>query len=273
MTYKQNLHTHSCYCDGRDTPEEIIETAIQKGFHSIGFSGHSYMAHSTYASASITLERTELYKVEVQRLKEKYKGQFPIFLGLEVDLHSEVDLEGYDYLIGSFHYFKLGEEYVGFDRSPEECRRIVDTYFGGDGLAFAKEYYRQIVALPEKANFDILGHFDLIAKNIEADRFFDPESPEYLEAAIGAIKALAGKIPYFEVNTGCIARGYRSYPYPSLSLIKELQRYGFKPVITSDCHNREDLDCGFAEAERLLKESGFTAYYILTEDGFRAVEF
>ena len=36
----QNLHTHSTYCDGADTPEEMIETALEKGFTSIGFSGH-----------------------------------------------------------------------------------------------------------------------------------------------------------------------------------------------------------------------------------------
>ena len=42
MTYLQNLHTHTTYCDGRDTPVEMIESAIAQGFDSIGFSGHSY---------------------------------------------------------------------------------------------------------------------------------------------------------------------------------------------------------------------------------------
>ncbi len=270
MKNKQNLHTHSTYCDGHDTPEEMILTAMEKGFDSLGFSGHSYMAHSIYAWLS--LERTEQYKIEVNRLKEKYKGRFPIYLGLEVDMFSEIDLSGYDYLIGSYHYFKLGEEYVGFDRSAEECRRVINTYFGGDGMAFAKEYYRQLATLPEHGDFDIIGHFDLIAKNIELDRFFDQESEEYLAAAVEAMEALAGKIPYFEVNTGCISRGYRPYPYPTLSLMKEMRRLGFKPIISSDCHDRSFLDCGFEQAEKLLKESGFTARYILTEDGFCAVE-
>lgn len=270
MNTKQNLHTHSTYCDGRDTPEEMVLTAIEKGFGSIGFSGHAYIPFSTYGN--ITVERAHLCNEEVRRLKEKYKDQIQIFCGLEVDYYSEIDLTGYDYLIGSFHYFKLGDEYVGFDRSAEECRRIVDTYFGGDGLAFAKEYYRQIAALPEKGKFDILGHFDLIAKNIEADRFFDQNSEEYLAAARGALEKMAGKIPYFEVNTGCIARGYRSYPYPTVPLMKELKKLGFLPVISSDCHDRNHLDCGFEEAERLLKESGFTHRYVLTEDGFQAVE-
>ena len=40
MTEKQNLHTHSSYCDGKDTPEELVLYAISAGFSSIGFSGH-----------------------------------------------------------------------------------------------------------------------------------------------------------------------------------------------------------------------------------------
>lgn len=44
----QNLHTHTCYCDGADTPEEIVVAAINKGFESIGFSGHSFAAYSSF---------------------------------------------------------------------------------------------------------------------------------------------------------------------------------------------------------------------------------
>ena len=46
MKYRQNLHTHTTFCDGKDTPEELVEAAIAKGFDSIGFSGHSYMYYS-----------------------------------------------------------------------------------------------------------------------------------------------------------------------------------------------------------------------------------
>jgi len=35
MLYKQNLHQHSRYCDGADTPKEIIEHAIKKLLYKI----------------------------------------------------------------------------------------------------------------------------------------------------------------------------------------------------------------------------------------------
>ena len=35
---KQNLHTHSIFCDGKDTIEEMTLEAISKGFDILGFS-------------------------------------------------------------------------------------------------------------------------------------------------------------------------------------------------------------------------------------------
>ena len=77
---------------------------------------------------------------------------------------------------------------------------------------------------------------------------------------IEAAEALAGKIPYFEVNTGAIARGYRTTPYPSLFIMKELKRLGFCTVISSDCHNSAFLDCGYDLSAVLLRECGYTEH-------------
>lgn len=269
MKQLQNLHTHSVYCDGKDTLEEMIETCIAKGFTSLGFSGHSYMSFAE--DHSMSLAGTEAYKEEVLRLKEKYKDSFPIFLGLEVEMYSEVDLSGYEYLIGSSHYFDFDGKKVGFDRSADEVRRVIQTYFDGDGMAYARKYYENLARLPEYGDFDILGHCDLITKHSEKEHFFDTSSNEYKEYAISAIEALAGKIPYFEVNTGAISRGYRTTPYPEPFLLKELKRLGFKPIISSDCHQREFVDCAFDKSAQLLKDAGFQEHYILTDNGFIAI--
>lgn len=269
MKCLQNLHTHTTYCDGIDTPEEMIQYAIDKGFDSLGFSGHSYMAYSSYSS--ITLENTENYKQEVRSLQEKYRNALEIFLGLEVDMYSDVDLIGYDYLIGSLHYLKMGDEYLGFDRSAKDVKQLIDARFDGDGMRFAKAYYEQVAKLPQYGNFDIIGHFDIITKNLDTIAFFDEYSRQYLGYAFDAMQELKGKIPFFEVNTGAIARGYRSVPYPSVAIAKEFKRLGFGAIISSDCHDGRMLDCGYHEARELLKECGFKERYILTDSGFESV--
>ncbi len=269
MNHLQNLHTHSTYCDGKHSLEETVLAAIDKGFESIGFSGHSYMSFSP--KISMSLEGTEEYKREIAALKEKYKDKIDIFCGLEVEIYSGVELTGYDYLIGSVHYFYIDGEYVGFDRDEKTVRAVIDKYFEGDSMKYAKAYYELLSRLPEFGDFDIIGHFDLVAKHCEAPNFLDVDSPEYLQYAYDAIEALRGKIRFFEVNTGAIARGYRTSPYPSAPITKRLLECGFLPVISSDCHNKDMLDCAFEESVQLLKSCGATERYILTKDGFSAV--
>jgi histidinol phosphatase-like PHP family hydrolase len=92
------------YCDGIDTLEEMIQAAIEKGFHSVGFSGHSYMHYSL--EYGMSLEGTKVYQKEIAMLKKQYANLIDIYCGCELDLYSEVDLDGFDYIIGSFHYFK-----------------------------------------------------------------------------------------------------------------------------------------------------------------------
>lgn len=262
----QNLHTHTRYCDGRDTPEEMIELALKKGFDSLGFSGHSYMFYSP--GHSMSPEGTQAYRREIEALKPRYEDRIRLYTGLEFDLYSQVDLSGYDYLIGSAHYLRIGGEYVGFDRDAATVRGIIDTHFGGDGLEFARAYYRLLATLPEYGRFDILGHYDLITKNCEKTFLFDTESRDYLNAAFETLEALTGRIPLFEVNTGAIARGYRTSPYPSVPILKEFLRRGWGAVITSDCHDGRYLDCAFEESRSLLAECGFRERYVLTDRGF-----
>ena len=270
MKYLQNLHTHTTWGDGKDTPEEMIRFAVDRGFDSLGFSGHSYMFYAP--EHSMSAEGTEGYQKEITALKETYRGQLDIRLGLEYDYWSEVDLTGYDYLIGSAHYLKIGGAYIGFDRGADEVHRVIDTYFSGDGIAFAKAYYAMLATLPERGSFDILGHIDLITKNCEKTFLFDTESKAYLDAAYEAIDALTGKIPLFEVNTGAISRGYRTSPYPSVPILRELKKRGWGAVISSDCHDGRYLDCAFAESRELLRSCGFTEQYVLTDNGFSAAE-
>ncbi len=266
MKYLQNLHTHCTYCDGKDTPEEMIAHALNKGFDSLGFSCHSYAPYAEEETS--TPEKITQYRREIRQLQEKYADRIQIFLGLEFDMYCGQEQTGYDYLIGSVHYLPTPEGIKDFDCGAQWVQNYIDTYHGGDGLSFAKAYYEAVGKLPEYGNFDIIGHFDLITKNIETIRFFDTESKAYLDCALGAMEALRGKINLFEVNTGAVARGCRSAPYPEVTLMKHFKEMGFLPVITSDCHDGRYLDCHFEESAELLRECGFKEKMILTDEGF-----
>lgn len=270
MKYLQNLHTHSTYCDGADTPEEMILAAIEKNFDSLGFSGHSFMHYAP--NNGMSLVGTEEYKKEINYLKEKYKQQIRIFCGLELDLYSDVNIDGFDYIIGSTHYFHMNGEYIGFDRSAEVVKSVIDEYFAGDGMKYAKAYYEEIMKLTELERVDVVGHFDLITKHSEKEHFFDEESPEYKKYVREAIAIISEKTKLFEINSGAIARGYRTTPYLTPYILKELKTRGCGIVVSSDCHDKRFLDCYFNQSLKLLKECGYTEHYVLKKDGFTAIE-
>jgi len=270
LNNKQNLHTHTTFVDGKDTPEEIVVEAIHREFHSIGFSEHTYLKYSSFPN-QLTTEKIEIYKKEVAELKRKYQDKINIFCGLEYDYYSQVNTDDFDYLIGSVHYLDCAGNIVTFDHGLKETVEYIDAHFGGNALNFAKEYFETVARLPEKGNFDIIGHFDLITKNNEKGKFIDVSSKEYLALGMEAIHALKGKIPLFEINTGAISRGYRTSPYPQMEFLKEFNRLGFGAVITSDCHDKAFIDCHFEEAKSLLEAAGFKSKWILTNNGFKEV--
>ena len=69
-----NFHTHSTFCDGKGTPEEVIIAAINEGFDAIGFSGHGY----TEYDLRYCMKDVVGYITEIVRLKTAYKNKIEI---------------------------------------------------------------------------------------------------------------------------------------------------------------------------------------------------
>ena len=114
----------------------------------------------------------------------------------------------------------------------------------------------------------MIGHFDLITKFNEAERFFDPQDPRYRQAALTALEALAPGGKLLEINTGAMARGYRQTPYPAAFLLRAWRELGGRILISSDCHHRDYLTYGFPQAVELAKSCGFRSSWLLQADGW-----
>lgn len=183
-----NYHTHTTFCDGRDTPEQIVQEAIRLGCPAIGFSGHSV---APYDYAGMTPEHEAQYRAEVHRLQAAYAGQIQILCGVEQDYWSDAATDGYDYVIGGVHYLRHGNEFRSVDGTPDILRSIVNDWYGGDWYAMAEEYYGLIGNLYEKTRCRVIAHFDLIEKFNEDGALFDRNDPRYRAAALGALERCA----------------------------------------------------------------------------------
>ncbi len=268
---RQNLHTHSTFDDGQNTMEEMVRAAISAGFSSLGFSVHTPMPFP----ACWTIEESRLpdYVAEARRLRRAYAGQIDVFCGAEWDMLSQVPLDGFGYVIGSAHHIPAGSGRYCVDHKPEETERYLKEYFENDADAAAEAYFEFTARLASFPRVDIIGHFDILTKFDDMREFYRPDSPRYRAAALAAMDALvaAGKI--FEINTGAVARGYRKTPYPSRDLLQELHKRGARVTVSSDAHTAGEIAFGFAEAERLAHECGFTEYWIYDGSAFAPVPF
>ena len=66
-----NYHTHTTFCDGDSSPEEVALYAIDRGFDAIGFSGHG----NTPFDLRYCMTDVEGYKADIKRVKDKYKNK------------------------------------------------------------------------------------------------------------------------------------------------------------------------------------------------------
>ncbi|MBQ0101224.1 MAG: histidinol-phosphatase [Firmicutes bacterium] len=246
---KSDFHIHTTYCDGKNTPREIVEKALELGMETLGFSEH---APTRAQSSSLTIEKARLYREEINALKEEYRGRLNILCGIEQNYFSEDSTEGYDYVIGSVHFFLLDGKYVPVDWDAEKLNSAADRYFGGDIYALAEAYFRTESQVVEKTGADIIGHFDLISKFIDCGFNIDVNSERYVSAWKKAADRLLTYGKPFEINTGAMSRGYRSSPYPNFQMIDYIKSRGGKLILTSDSHRAATLMYGFDKYEYLL---------------------
>ena len=94
---------------------------------------------------------------------------------------------------------------------------------------------------------------------------------EYRKYALDCLHALAEKIHVFEINTGAMARGYRTTPYPNSFILKEMNKLGLGITISSDCHDCNFLNHGFDRAVELCKACGVKELQVLTKEGFKGI--
>ena len=247
-----NYHTHTCFCDGKHTPETLVLEAIRLGCREIGFSGHSYTPFD--GSYCMTKENTLAYIDTVRALQKKYAGQIKIYLGIEQDYHSPESTEGYEYIIGAVHYVEKNGAYLSVDESKQTQIDLVKQYYNGDFYGFVEDYYALVSDVYRRTKCHIIAHFDLITKfNREGD-LFDTNHPRYQTAAQKALNALLDAPAVLEVNTGAMSRGYTTQPYPPKDILQQWLAAGKEVIFSSDCHNKDHLLFGYDVFEKICQK-------------------
>lgn len=266
--FRSNAHMHTTFCDGKNTPEEMILAAIDRGFISAGFSAHAW---TPYCDDMATPEREAEYRTAIRALRKKYTDRIEIILGIERDALYNGDYSEYEYIIDSMHFFRRDGELLAVDYSQDRALENVRRHFGGDWYAYCKAYFENEAQLCASSNAAFIGHIDLVSKYNEGNRFFDMDDPRYLKPALEAVDcALDRGIP-LEMNSGAISRGYRKTPYPYPALLRRIRERGGEIIVNSDAHAANAIDCAFDLCARIAIDCGFDHTLRLRAGGFEEV--
>ena len=214
-----SVHTHAVFCDGKNTLAEMAAAAYAAGVRYYGVSCHAHTPIPADEGAVLPRDMGA-YRRAVLDLRAEYASRMEVLLGLEWDSQSDVEPVDFDYWIGSVHYQKGGNgRFYAADWGEKQFIACRDELFGGDALAVAEGYFREVCRVAAKKP-PILGHLDLITKLNAGNRFFDEAAPRYKAAALAALHAVDPAATLLEINTGGVSRGYRTEPYPALFLLE-----------------------------------------------------
>ena len=260
-----DLHTHTKYSHGGNTPAEMYAAAQAKGLEYMGFTEHS--------PRPVGFDYTHEYREQLTRHLPDYvrevcalkaanpNGPCRVWFGMEMDwLEGQEDYTrascaafDFDYLLGSVHF--IG--HWGFDDgaepwkafSQEECDKQYHAYF--------EAWERMILS----GLFNIAAHPDLI-KIFSVEQFHiwlaKPESMALVQRGLAALQRMGMSM---EISSAGLRKACREiYPAPPIMLMAA--QMGLPVSFASDAHGTDDVGYGFARLASYARAFGFAEYTI-----------
>lgn len=244
-----HLHTNASL-DSDAKAEDMIEKAISMGFDEIALTDHvDFDDRYTYTDYNE-------YIPKFHKLKEKYKNDIELVLGVEIGLDNKAKEKvndfalsfPFDFIIGSSHSVMLYDLY--FDRKK------YFSLFRTKYEAYSKYFEELTENIKTCHTFNVYGHMDFV---IRYGTYKDNSLSyaDYSDLVDEAFKLLIEKGKGIEINTSGIRYGL-GQTHPSIDFVKRYKELGGEIITTgSDAHRTEDIGKDFAVAYDMLKEAGF----------------
>lgn len=256
-----NLHSHTQFCDGHATMEQMVESALAAGMEHYGFSPHSPVPIES--PCNMQASDVPLYLDEVARLRHKYEPEgLQLYASMEIDYlgeewgpaHPYFRTLGLDYTIGSVHFIPNQEGVmVDIDGKFESFKAKMSRMFHNDIRYVVDTFYAQSIKMVEAGGLDIVGHFDKVGHNAG---HFCPGielEPWYEQHVHDLIDLIASKKVVAELNTKAWEGHHRMFP--NTRYLRRVLQRGIPLIVNSDAHHPHLITAGRAEGFRQLHEA------------------
>lgn len=246
-----DYHIHSGFSfDSKESMDNICTASISRGIKEIAITDHL----DIYEEKEYTyiLDCENWYR-ELNDIKEKYKVQLDVKLGIEVGTpqHNPDEYKKFynkyplDFIIGSIHNMENDIDVADYDFNV--C----------DYNAVYERYNNHLMELAQNYEFDVMGHLTYPSRYIENQTGIVPDVKKYREFYVQLFKVLIERGKGIELNTSGIARG-GSTVMPPLWLVKLYRQCGGEIITTgSDAHVAAQVGITAKHSAELLKQAGF----------------
>ncbi|MBU9721108.1 MULTISPECIES: histidinol-phosphatase HisJ [Bacillaceae] len=257
--YVYDGHIHSPYCPHgtKDTFHMYIEKALLLGYKEMTFSEHAplplaFTDPTPQKDSAIKMEQLHLYLSELKQIKDIYKDEIKINIGLEIDF-----IEGYeedtkillnewgqyiDDSILSVHFLKKQDKYMCLDFSAEEFKSMIKE-FGSLEKLYDKYFETLLLSIESdlgKYKPNRIGHITLVRKFQRLhERSFDDHP--YILKVLHALKSHQLSL---DLNGAGLVKEHCKEFYPPLSYAKKAMDMGIPLIYGSDAHRADMLGTG-----------------------------
>lgn len=257
MKILSDYHVHTSFSgDGSSSPRAVVEAAVSRGLKHLCLTDHMDYDY-TDGPVCFEFDPKEYFR-RLLPLREEFQNQIDLAIGVELGLqpylttknHNLVFSHHFDYIIGSIHLVHCQDPYYpAFFEGREET----EAY---------QEYFEAVLQnLEAFSNFDVFGHLDYVVR-YSPSRGKQYSYKRFQEIIDEILRVLVRKNIGLEVNTGGLRYGL-SFTNPGKEIISRYRELGGMIVtIGSDAHKPEDLCYEFDRVAKLLKQCGFSSYYI-----------
>jgi histidinol-phosphatase (PHP family) len=251
-----DTHVHSHHSpDARGTMVSLAQAAQSRGLTGIVFTEHGewYPGDEAYGYLDLDAYFAEINEARTHFTTQAGCGEVVTLLsGIELGNPHEFPEQvaallaryPFDLVIGSVHWI---DNLPGWELSIFES-----------GIpAVYRRYFEELLAMVEHAEFDVLGHLDLVRRD-SWDLFGQILTLEpYAEVIDAVLRRLISDGRGLEINTSALRKGL-SEPVPGLATLRHYRELGGEIlVIGSDAHRPEHLGYGFPLARDVARAAGF----------------
>ena len=268
-----DYHVHTRYSDDSEYPmEDVVKDAIALGLEEICFTDHvDYGVKRDWDDSRGMLYRQggpgepdrmvlanvdyPRYAAEIAALKEKYKGQITLKMGMEFGMQAHT-IPQYERLFSSWPF-----DFIILSVHQVEDREFwtQDFQSGRTQAEYNLRYYEELLVLVQQYhNYSVLGHMDLISRYDKTGSFpferIRPIVTEILKTVIADGKGI-------EVNTSSHRYGLHDLT-PSIDILRLYHGLGGRIItIGSDSHRKEHLGTHIQNTMEMIRNIGFIEIY------------